>query len=225
MEKTIVMSLGGSLIVPSEIDTAFLKDFRSFAVRFVKDGHRLVIFSGGGMTARNYQQAASKLGRIANDELDRIGIFATQLNAHLLRCILKEYAHEVIIQNPHVLPKSDKPIIIGAGWKPGSSTDYDAVLVAHNIGVSRMINMSNITYVYDKDPRVHADAKPFEKLMWKEYRALISKKWTAGMNAPFDPVAAREAQDKKITVAILGKDLANVKAYLEGKKFKGTVIG
>ena len=111
-----------------------------------------------------------------------------------------------------------------AGWKPGWSTDYDAVLLAKNFGVSEIINMSNIDYVYDKDPKKFKDAKKIEKTSWKDYTNLVGNKWKAGMNVPFDPIAAKEAQKSGMKVCIIGKDLENLENLLNGKKFKGTVI-
>ena len=84
--------------------------------------------------------------------------------------------------------------------------------------------MSNVDYVFDKDPRKHSDAKKIEKISWQDYRKLISQKWKAGMNIPFDPIAAKEAQISKIKVNIIGKDLNNLEKLLESKKFRGTVI-
>ena len=84
--------------------------------------------------------------------------------------------------------------------------------------------MSNVDFVYDKDPRKHRDAKKIEKISWSSFRKLIGSKWTAGLNAPFDPIAAKEAQKSKIKVSIIGKDMDNLENLLNGKKFKGTTI-
>ena len=93
-----------------------------------------------------------------------------------------------------------------------------------NAGAKEVINMSNIDYVYNKDPGKHKDAKKIENLSWNDYRKLSGNVWKAGMSMPFDPIAAKEAQKSKIRVYVVGNDLLNLQNLLDGRKFKGTVI-
>ncbi len=224
MQKTVVLSLGGSLIVPDKIDINFLKNFKKSIEKYIKQGYRFVIICGGGMIAREIQQTALKIEKLSSEDLDWLGIYATRLNALLMRYIFGNDAQDPIVANPNDKITFKKNIIIAAGWLPGWSTDYDAVLLAKNLGVKEVVNMSNVDYVYDKDPRKHKDAKVIKKIQWENYSRLISKKWKAGMSAPFDPIAAKEAQKSKIKVKIIGKDLKNLENLLDGNKFKGTVI-
>ena len=224
MQKTIVLSLGGSLIVPDKIDINFLKDFKKIIEKHIKNGYKFVIYCGGGKLARDIQQAASRTTKLGNEDLDWLGIYATRLNGLLMRYIFGNDAQDPIIVNPNDKINFKKNIAIAAGWKPGRSTDYDAVLVAKNLSIREIVNMSNIDYVYDKDPKKHRDAKKIEKISWKGYNKIISQKWKPGMNVPFDPVAAKEAQKSKLRVCIIGKDLKNFGNLLEGEKFRGTTI-
>jgi uridylate kinase len=58
-----------------------------------------------------------------------------------------------------------------------------------------------------------------------DFRALLPKEWTSGLNSPFDPIAAKEAESLGIEVAIMnGRNTENLKNYLNGKKFIGTII-
>jgi uridylate kinase len=225
--ETVVLSLGGSLIVPpGGVDVAFLKKFGDLVRRQVKKGRRFVIICGGGTTAREYQKAAGKVTKLTRDDLDWLGIHATRLNAHLLRTVFRNLAHPRIITDPHEDMTSRRPIIIGAGWRPGCSTDYDAVLLARRYDASRLINLSNIAYVYDKDPRTHADAVAFPSLTWKDFRRRFGSRWHPGLNSPFDPVASREAERIGLSVVIAdGRDVANLDRMFEGKPYKGTLIG
>jgi uridylate kinase len=126
MTKTIILSLGGSLIVPQQVDTAFLKVFTALVTQLSKQ-YRLVIFTGGGSVARTYQQAAHEINvKLNNEAQDWIGIKASLLNAELVRQLLIEHANATIITDPRVKLRWSKPIWIGAGWKPGRSTDCDA---------------------------------------------------------------------------------------------------
>ena len=224
MPKTIVLSLGGSLIVPDTIDIEFLKNFKKTIDKYVKKGYKFVIYCGGGKLARNMQDAASKIAKLSNQDLDWIGIYATRLNSLLLRYIFKNDVIGPIVADPNQKINFKKNIIIAAGWKPGWSTDYDAVLLAKNLGVREIINMSNVDYVYDKDPKKHKNSKKIQKISWDGYLRLISQKWKAGMNVPFDPVAAKEARKSKMRVNIIGNNLKNLENLLDGKKFKGTTI-
>lgn len=223
--KRVVVSVGGSLIVPDGIDTDFLSRFKAFILDKVQKGFSFAIIAGGGKTARRYQDAASTITSLSRHDLDWIGIHATRLNAQLLRNIFAGYAHPQVIKNPTVDINVDEPVIIAAGWQPGCSTDYDAVLIAKNIGATRLVNLSNIDYMYDSDPRTNPDAKKIEKISWAEFRKLIPEEWDPGLSSPFDPVAAKEAESLGIEVAIMnGARLEQFSNYIDGKPFIGTVI-
>ena len=119
----------------------------------------------------------------------------------------------------------NKNIMVASGWKPGLSTDYVASMIAQEYDVKTIINLSNIDYVYDKDPNKHSDAKIMPKMTWVEFRKLVGNKWSPGLNAPFDPVAAKKSEELGLEVIIMnGKNIENLENYFAGKKFKGTVI-
>ena len=222
---TVVISVGGSLIVPDSIDEKFLKNFKKVILKHTRRGTKFVIITGGGKTCRNYQNAANKVTKLTDNDLDWLGIHTTRLNAHLMRAIFYKEAHPVIVKNPKSNINANAKIIIAAGWKPGWSTDYDAVLIAKNIGATKVVNLSNINYVYTKDPKKYKSAKPIKSINWKDFRKLLPKKWDPGLSAPFDPIAAREAEKIGLEVAIInGKKLGEFEKYLNGKAFSGTVI-
>ena len=100
MPKTIILSLGGSLIAPEKIDIDFLKKFKKTIEKFVKKNHRFVIVCGGGSIARKFQKAASKKKGITNRDLDWLGIYATMINANFVKQVFGEMAESKIIQNP-----------------------------------------------------------------------------------------------------------------------------
>ncbi len=223
--NSVVISLGGSLVVPNEIDTNFVAAFKSFVETHVKNGVHFVLIVGGGKTCRKYNSALEQVANPTKDALDWLGIEATRLNAHFIREALAPYTHNEIIIDPNSIPNTDKPIIVGGGWKPGWSTDYDAIIAAGKIGAKKVINLSNIDFLYDKDPKKFSDAQKIEKISWADMRKLLPEEWDPGLNAPFDPIAAREAEKLGIEVAIIGgSDLENLENYLAGKAFKGSVI-
>jgi len=227
-KKTIIISLGGSLIVPEEIDWKFVKKFKVLIEEQIKKGYKFILITGGGKTARKYIEAAAKIDGITSDDKDWIGIHATRMNAHFIRTIFREHAHPRINKNPHDLEdfyNFKEDILVAAGWRPGFSTDFDAVLLAKYLGVKTLINLSNIDFVCDKDPKKFPDAKIIEEISWADFRKIVGDIWDPGMNAPFDPIASKEAQEIGLEVAIMnGQNLPNLKKYLEGKKAKGTII-
>jgi uridylate kinase len=224
-DNIIVLSVGGSLIVPkSGIDAAFLKDFRAFILRQIKKGRRFIIVTGGGRTAREYQNAADAVLKPTDEDMDWLGIHASRLNAQLFRNIFRDVAQHVVVKNPTRKITWNRHVLLAAGWKPGRSTDAVAVQLAHAYGSRLVINLSNIDRVYDKDPYLHEDARPLKTASWHDFRKLVGHKWSPGANAPFDPVASRFAEKWGMTVAVMGKSLTNVAAYLDGKKFTGTIL-
>ncbi len=221
MEEELVISVSGSLIVPKSIDTDFLLEFKKI---ILNQNKRFIIICGGGRTARSYQEAARKISSSSKYDLDWLGIYGTKLNAYLLKIIFGENTYRKIITNPNEKVNFNEKILIASGWKPGFSTDYDAVLLAKNLGVKKLINLTNIDYVYTRDPKF-SDAKPIKEISWKEFRNLLPEKWDPGLNTPFDPVAAKEAEKLGLEVVVMdGKNLKNFKNYLEGKEFIGTKI-
>ena len=224
-KNTFILSVGGSLIVPDEVDSDFVKNFRALILKKVKKGNRFVIMCGGGKINVRYNKAARKVVKISDADLDWLGIYVTRLNAQFIRLLFGDSVHKEIVIDPTKKIKTAKPIIIGAGYKPGWSTDYDAVMIAQKNGAKTVINLSNIDYVYTDDPRKNPDAKPIKNINWKDFRKIVGNVWKPRMNKPFDPIASKLAQKNKIKVIILnGKNFKNFENCLEGKNFKGTVV-
>lgn len=228
-EKTCVISLGGSIIVPDDIDSQYLIAFRDMVVSEVQNGWKFIITVGGGKTARNYIAAAQQTDpSISSDDKDWLGIHSTRLNAHLLRSVLRSVAHPRINKNPNDLEDfyhSDKAVFLASGWRPGFSTDYCATLLAKYLGVSKIANFSNIDFVYDQDPRTNSDAQKIEQMTWDQMREIVGSEWSPGLNAPFDPVACRLASEIGLEVVIMnGKNIHNFRNYLAGEPFEGTLI-
>lgn len=226
--KRVIISVGGSIIIPKTgFDVPFLKEFRKLILGEVKKGKKFNIVIGGGATCRQYQAAAkSVVPTLTPLDLDMIGIHTTYYNAQFVKYLFKDIAYPEVVTDPTQHIKTSKPLIIGSGWKPGCSTDKDAVLMAKTYGVTELINLSNIDYVYDKDPKEHHDAKVVYDMTWKQFRKdIVGNDWKPGMNAPFDPIASKQAEQLKLTVSILrGTNLKQVKQAIQGKKFEGTVI-
>lgn len=229
-QEKIVMSVGGSLIVTDKgINTHFLKELNTFLRKQIAEHpHRqFFLVSGGGTIARHYRDAGRDVvgHELTRDDLDYLGIHATKLNAHLIRTVFRDIAHPYILKHYEIIRKVQEPIVVAAGWKPGWSTDYCALLLCEDYDVRTVINMSNIKQVYDKDPKQFPDAKPIDHSTWADFRKIVGDEWTPGLNAPFDPIAAKKAQELGVKVVVLhGEDFSNLDNYFNGKEFVGTVI-
>ncbi len=225
-EKEFVISLGGSIAFPEEININFLKDFYFFIKKQIKTGKKFVIVAGGGGITRKYQKAASQITKVSNEDKDWLGIHATRLNAHLLRTIFKREAHPVVFDKRFKIREFGKySIIVASGWRPGFSTDFVAIQIAVDFKIKKVINLSKIDYVYSEDLEENPKAKPIKEICWKDYLKIIPKKWTPGLHVPIDPVGARLAKREKIAVIVaFGGNLENLKRILEEKEFEGTIL-
>lgn len=224
-----VISLGGSIVAPDSVDELFLKDFKTLIDEFLREDEkrRFIFVVGGGGPARQWQQAFRNLRpQGGGEEADWIGIMATRLNAQLIRGIFGEWCAQDVVTDPTLVGPFTGRVLVASGWKPGFSSDYDAVLLAERFQADSLINLSNIEKVYTDDPKKNPAAAPIDAISWDAFRALVGDEWTPGRNVPFDPVASRHAARIGLKVICAsGRDLPNLRSLLSGRRFTGTVIG
>lgn len=227
MKKPTVISLGGSIINPSGTpDAAYLKKILSLLREEVRRGGRFILVTGGGRLCRDYQGAARSLGMTSQDRLDWLGIASTRFHAAFLQQVLGELCHPDIITDPTKRVPWKRPVLLAGGYKPGRSTDYVAVALAQTYGVKAVVNLSNVDFVYTKDPKRFRDAERIEQATWSQFLAVTGRRWVPGKNVPFDPTAAAFAARHRLSVAVInGRNLRSLRARLRGKKFTGTQVG
>lgn len=230
MKKTIVLSVGGSIVAPDGPDLEFISKFKSTVEKFLEENRntRLVLIVGGGGPARQYQKAYREImsGKGNSTDQDWIGIMATRINAQLIKAVFQKYCTEGVVTNPTTVQSFRGRVLVAAGWKPGFSTDNDSVLLAENLGAGTVINLSNVAKVYSADPKADPDAVPLDTLSWKEMQPLVGDTWIPGKNVPFDPVATKKAAELGLTViAAEGRNIQNLEKILRGEAFYGTTIG
>ncbi|MDR2900767.1 MAG: UMP kinase [Treponema sp.] len=223
-----VISLGGSIVAPDSVDEAFLKDFLALIGEMLtqNEKRRFIFVVGGGGPARNYQKAYKSIcEKPVDNEADWIGVMATRLNAQLIKAIMGDWCTQDVVIDPTQTDPLVGRVLVAAGWKPGFSSDYDAVLLAERFNADKVINLSNIDKVYTDDPRKNPDAKPIDTISWADFRAMVGDEWVPGKNVPFDPIASKHAS--KIGIKVIcaaGKDLPNLKKILNDDAFVGTTI-
>ncbi len=229
--STKVLSVGGSIVAPEYPDTDFVKKFVEMVKKFLEENKndRLILVVGGGGPARIYQKAFRSVCEIAEndgtDAADWIGIMATRLNAQFVKACFGELCKEAVVTDPTQANEFSGRVLVAAGWKPGFSTDNDAVLLAEKFDADTVVNLSNIEKVYTDDPRKNPDAKPLDEISWADFRKMVGDEWVPGKNCPFDPIASKKAQELKLVVICAGgKNIENTKSILEGKSYVGTTI-
>ena len=228
-----VLSVGGSIVVPGEPDTEFLTAFIGMVKDWLKEEstRKLILVVGGGAPARVYQNAYKKItaddSNATSDQADWIGIMATRINAQLLKACFGDYCKNDVVYNPTVEDLSfDGQVLVASGWKPGFSTDTDAVYLGEKFDGKVIVNLSNIEKVYTDDPRKNPDAKPLDNISWEDFRKMVGDEWTPGKNCPFDPIASKKASELGMKVICAGgKNIENIKAILNDEDFVGTTIG
>ena len=227
-----VLSVGGSIVAPEYPDVDFVSKFVALVKEYLEGhkGDKLIFVIGGGGPARIYQNAfRSVTGESpvsSAQEADWIGIMATRLNAQFVKACFGGLCRNEVVTDPTANIDFSGSILVAAGWKPGFSTDADAVFLAKKFNAKTVINLSNIEKVYTDDPKTNPDAKPLDSISWADFRKMMGDTWSPGKNTPFDPIASREAQQAGITVICAGgRNIENTKAILDDKPFKGTKIG
>ncbi|WP_443738403.1 MULTISPECIES: UMP kinase [Treponema] len=226
-----VLSVGGSIVAPEGPDIEFVKKFVSLIKQYLAEHKedKLIFVVGGGGPARIYQNAFRAVTGISpessTEAADWIGIMATRLNAQFVKASFGDLCREAVVTDPTVAEEFTGSVLLAAGWKPGFSTDNDAVLLAEKFGAKTVVNLSNIEKVYTDDPRKNPDATPIDEISWADFRKIVGDEWTPGKNCPFDPIASKKAQSLDLTVICAGgKNLENIKAILEDKNYVGTTI-
>lgn len=228
-KPSLVLDLGGSVVNGGKLDPSFLHKFQDFIKGYLKNGVIFYIIVGGGVITRLYQNFLQEHFTVTSVDLDMVGIRPTMLNAELIRIILKDYAYPYVLESPYERIKNEKVfnVFVFSGWrgKTGWSTDYVALSVAKRFNVQEVISLSNIKGVYNVEKGKLRRDKVIPRLTFQDYERMIAHAWAPGMKVPFDPVATKEAKKKGIRAVILeGTNLDNVKRYLEGKEFLGTII-
>ena len=232
----LVLDVGGSIIAPAHCegpDLPFVSAFLNFLYKWLLQSpvRYVALVVGGGITARQYQKEAA--GFLSHDALDWLGIRATHLNGEYVRLLAAERtAKEAFVKQPLLMEYDKLPpimefgrIVVGGGWKPGFSTDYDSVLLAEYVGAKRLLCLSNIGQIYDDDPSKNPGAKPLTSLDWATYQKITSKEWSPGLSVPFDPVATDYASKLGLELVFAdGRNLDNLELILNRKDFIGTTV-
>lgn len=225
-KKVIVVSLGGSLIVPEKIDFEFLRRFRE-TVRRHYQKYKFVIVCGGGSVARKYISILAK-NHSSEKELSMAGIMATRMNARVVMQLFGKEANDRLpIDMKEVKDNLYKNKIVVCGalrYAPKSTSDGTAAKLAHYLGAD-FINMTNVKGLFTANPFTHKDARFIPHESWKAFdRRANARKYHSGQHFVLDQKAATMIRKFRIKTYIVGQDVRNIDKILKGRKFVGTSI-
>ncbi|MCX8166795.1 MAG: UMP kinase [Candidatus Micrarchaeota archaeon] len=218
-----VLSIGGSIINKNGIiQIDYLKRLGKLLAEY-----HLGIVVGGGFSARVYANAMKLL---SNNEFlaDECAILSTRQNAMLLIAAIGKNAYPNAVNSfakAREIYFSNKTVVM-YGTIPGITTDTDSVLLAEAIGAKKLINVSIIDGIYDKNPKEHKNARKLKALTHDELIELANKydNRTAGTNFVFDSVAAKIAKRSNIELHFVSEDTNEIKKALDNKLHSGSVV-
>lgn len=222
----IVISLGGSSVRPTKrLDENFVS---LLCNTLLKSNKRFVVVVGGGYLARvKANEVRSKKGTEFDADMSAIKITRKNALDIAKNCNGKRTCKRIpksFEALKRLVPKYK--IVFMGGTVPGITTDTDAVLVAEMLKAKRVVNISSIAYIYNKDPNKFKNAKKIKSMSHKELLNLAIKNdmRKAGTHFLFDSVAAKIAYRSNIPLFFVDKNINEIKKALMGEKQKGTTV-
>ena len=221
--ESIVISIGGSVILAEEADVSFLRKLVNLLKKFSKQ-YKIYVIVGGGKIARTYIKRGRELN-LDEDTLDELGIEVTRVNAKLLTSTIGISNGDIPLTTDEA-ERIDKPIVIMGGTVPGHSTDLVGAELSEKTKANKFIIATNVDGIYDKDPNKYSDAKQLKELTIKELIKKYGTEWSAaGSNVVIDGPALEIIDKAKIpTFVVNGKQLDQLEKVINNQLFDGTRI-
>lgn len=220
----VAVSLGGSVVNPAKPS---LENIKRIAEVFEKSKEKLAIVVGGGAYAREYAEIIRKLN--GNEfYADVVATMETKQNAMLLLSALKNAYPKIPsgFETAASAIKNYQYVVMG-GTIPGITTDTDAVLLAEATFAKRLVNISNVPAVYDKDPLKYKGAKKYSKMSHEQLIELAvgSDRRKAGEHFVFDMIACKLARRSKLELHFVSwKNEQDVLNAIKGRAHGGTIV-
>jgi len=233
MTKNIVIKFGGSLLF-SEGGTINNEKITEFCdlIKNDKNYDSIVIVCGGGTIARQYIKAIRDFTK--NEILcDMIGIDISRINSLLIVANMKEFAYPQVPESFEELSTAiitGKIVVIG-GLQPGQSTTSVAIQVAEFLKAERLIILTDVDGIYDKDPKMYDDAQLLKELNYDSLQKIILEmsedtQAAAGEYRIFDAVSLQILKRSNVVVSVIsGSNLDQFKKLWNNEKVNvGTTI-
>jgi uridylate kinase len=233
--KRVLLKLSGEAFAGEQgfgIDTVAVGNIAREVAEVHREGAGVAIVVGGGNILRG-QIAASGKG-MERATADYAGMLATVINALALQDSLEKLNVPTRVQTAIAITQVAEPfirrrairhiekgrvVILAAGTgNPYFTTDTAASLRALEIGAEVVLMAKNGTdAVYDKDPRKHADAVPYQTVAYEE---AISKKLRV-----MDLTAFAVCMENDLPIIVFDIQVpGNIKRAVTGEPI-GTLVG
>ena len=227
-KKVIVLSLGGSMIIPKEIDTRFLKKFKKVLEKNNRK-YKFVVVCGGGSTAREYIGGLEKQ-KMGGKKFFQglLGIATTRLNARFMTYFFGNDANKGI---PHDMKEVKNMLrlydVVFCGalrYAKNETSDGTSAKLA-SFFKTIFINITNVAGLYDRNPKKYKNARFIPMISWKEFHKMATKQsFKPGQHFVLDQSASKVIMKYKIPTYIIGPRLRHLNNILKKKGFKGTKI-
>lgn len=223
-KKVYVISLGGSRIVPEEVDYKFIEDFKETIEKH--PSHKFAVVCGGGSIARKYISILKKLKKPTKKQ-SLLGIEVTKINATLLMKIFGKKANKTLpgdMREVKNLLRKNQIVFCGAlRYAKKQTSDATAAKLAAYLKCP-FINITNVKGLYNKNPKTNKNAKFIKKTSAKKLVEMMDKiKYKAGQHFIIDQSAAEIILKEKIPTYIISSP-TELDKIIKGKKFIGTFV-
>lgn len=225
MYKRVLLKLSGEALSGDKgfgINNDVVNDIAKAIKQIQEIGVEVAVVVGGGNFWRGRtsegmdRTTADYIGMLATvmnamalqDALENIGVLTRVQTAIEMRQIAEPYIRRKAVRH---LEKS-RVVIFGAGTgNPYFSTDTAAALRAAEMESEVILLAKNVDAVYDKDPKVHADAKKFTELSYidvlqKELKVMDSTATSLCMDNNI-PIRVFELSTENIIKAVMGENI------------------
>jgi len=225
-KKIVVMSLGGSLIIPNEVNTNFLQEFKKVILKNARN-FKFIIVCGGGNIARKYINSLKKINASITMQ-SLAGIATTRNNARFMNYFFDNEPKKgipITMQEIKSYLKTKSIVFCGGlSYKKRQTSDSTSAEIAKKFKTN-FINITNVDGLYNKDPKKYKNAKLISKISWKDFYKIANKtKFNPGQHFVLDQTASKIILKSKIKTMIIGPNLENLDNLLKEKEFKGTII-
>lgn len=225
MYKRVLLKLSGEALAGEKgfgINNEVVNEIAQAIKQIQSIGVEVAVVVGGG----NFWRGRTSEG-MDRTTADYIGMLATVMNAMALQDALENIDVLTRVQTaiemrqiaePYIRRKAvrhlekSRVVIFGAGTgNPYFSTDTAAALRAAEMESEVILLAKNVDAVYDKDPKVHSDAKKFTELSYievlqKELKVMDSTATSLCMDNKI-PIKVFELSTENIIKAVMGENI------------------
>lgn len=225
MYKRVLLKLSGEALAGEKgfgINNDVVTEIATAIKKIQEIGVEVAVVVGGG----NFWRGRTSEG-MDRTTADYIGMLATVMNAMALQDALDNIDVATRVQTaiemrqvaePYIRRRAvrhlekERVVIFGAGTgNPYFSTDTTAALRAAEMEAEVILLAKNVDGVYDKDPKVHADAVKFDELSYievlqKELKVMDSTATSLCMDNRI-PIKVFELTTENIIRAVMGENI------------------